>query len=117
VLGEDATLVRAFTNLLANAVRASPGGGIIRCSLAREGDVALACVSDDGPGLPPERHADPFGRFGYSGTASGAGGSGLGLAFVAAAARQCGGEALYAQGRSGGAHFTLRLPVWEEDEA
>ncbi|MDQ4421357.1 CHASE2 and HATPase_c domain-containing protein [Sphingobium sp. DEHP117] len=117
VLGEDATLVRAFTNLLANAVQASPGGGVIRCALSREGDFALACVSDDGPGLPPERQANPFARFGYSGAASGVRGSGLGLAFVAAAARQCGGEALYAQGPSGGAQFTLRLPVWEEDEA
>lgn len=116
VLGEDAALVRAFTNLLANAVQASPRGGVIRCAVVREGAFALASVSDDGPGLPPERRADPFARFGYSMAASGVRGSGLGLAFVAAAARQCGGEALYAETESGGAHFTLRLPVWEEED-
>ena len=116
ILGDDAALVRAFTNLLVNAVQASPKGGVIRCAVAREGEFALASVSDDGPGLPPARKADPFARFGYSRAASGVRGSGLGLAFVAAAARQCGGEALYAATESGGAHFTLRLPIWEEED-
>ncbi|MBP6031017.1 MAG: CHASE2 domain-containing protein [Sphingobium sp.] len=116
VLGDAAALVRAFTNLLLNAVQASPPASIIRCEMKREGGFALASVCDEGPGLPPERKADPFARFGYTRTASGAHGSGLGLAFVAAVARQCGGEALYTETHSGGAHFTLRLPLWEEDE-
>jgi signal transduction histidine kinase len=74
----------------------------------------LASVCDEGPGLPPALKADPFARFGYTRLSSGARGSGLGLAYVAAVARQCGGEARYAEGPGGGAHFTLRLPLWEE---
>ncbi|MCH4152059.1 MAG: CHASE2 and HATPase_c domain-containing protein [Sphingobium sp.] len=113
-LGDAAALVRAFVNLLSNAVQASPQGSAIRCAVARDGDHVLASVCDEGPGLPPARKADPFARFGYTRLSSGARGSGLGLAYVAAVARQCGGEARYAEGPGGGAHFTLRLPLWEE---
>lgn len=116
VMGDAAALVRAFTNLLSNAVNASPGGGVIRCAVIQNDGSVLASISDDGPGLPPARKADPFARFGYTRVESGARGSGLGLAFVAAVARQCGGDVRYVEGESGGASFTLQLPIWEENE-
>ncbi len=116
VLGDAAALVRAFVNLLSNAVNASPKNGTIRCAVVRDGDHVLASVSDEGPGLPPARRADPFARFGYTRLATGARGSGLGLAYVAAVARQSGGDVSYAEGASGGAHFTMRLPIWEDTE-
>lgn len=114
VLGDVAALVRAFTNLLSNAVNASPANSTIRCAVMQEGAFVLASVSDEGPGLPPARKADPFARFGYTRLATGARGSGLGLAYVAAVARQCDGDVSYAEGANGGAHFTMRLPIWED---
>ena len=114
ILGDAAALVRAFVNLLSNAVNASPEKSTIRCAVAREDGYVLASVIDEGPGLPPARKADPFARFGYTRLATGARGSGLGLAYVAAVARQCGGDVSYAEGESGGAHFTMRLPIWED---
>jgi signal transduction histidine kinase len=77
-LGDAAALVRAFVNLLSNAVQASPQGSAIRCAVARDGDHVLASVCDEGPGLPPARKADPFARFGYTRLSSGARGSGWG---------------------------------------
>ena len=114
VLGDAAALVRAFVNLLSNAVNASPEKSTIRCAVLHEDGCVLASVIDEGPGLPPARKADPFARFGYTRLATGARGSGLGLAYVAAVARQCGGDVSYAEGESGGAHFTMRLPIWED---
>lgn len=116
VLGDASALVRAFTNLLSNAVQASPSGSAILCAVAREGAFALASISDEGPGLPPARKAEPFARFGYTSSSMGARGSGLGLAYVAAVAQQCGGDVRYIERPTGGAQFTLRLPIWEEEE-
>jgi CHASE2 domain-containing sensor protein len=116
VLGDAAPLVRAFVNLLSNAINASPQESTIRCAVIRDGGFIHASVCDEGPGLPPARRADPFARFGYTRLATGARGSGLGLAYVAAVARQCDGDVSYADGETGGAHFTLRLPIWEDME-
>ncbi|MGD9812071.1 MAG: CHASE2 domain-containing protein [Sphingobium sp.] len=113
VAGDAAVLVRALTNLLSNAVQASQPGGTISCAVARDGTDAVASVSDQGSGLPPERREKPFARFGYSsiGAEASRTGSGLGLAFVAAAARNLGGTAAYEDNEDGGARFTMRLPL------
>lgn len=115
IIGDAGSLVRAFTNLLVNAVQASPEGGRIDCGAAREDGHIVAWVTDEGPGLPPERQADPFARFGYSGGPEGERGSGLGLAYVQAVAQRHGGTATYRPGQGGGAHFQLRLPFAPEE--
>lgn len=76
-------LDRAFGNLLDNAIKFSPAGAAVQCSIdAVQGGAAyMACIADKGPGLPEERIEEPFERFG-SRAADGAGGAGLGLAFV-----------------------------------
>ena len=118
VNGDDAALVRAFSNLLNNAVQAAPEGGKILCGVKRENGIAVAYVEDNGPGLPPERRDDPFARFGYSTRhrQDGTAGAGLGLAFVRAVALQHGGEAQYRDGDDGGAQFSLRLPIAPDEE-
>ncbi len=115
IMGDAAAIVRAFANLLMNAVEASSVGGHVRCDVRREGDDVVAVISDEGPGLPPERRADPFARFGYSGASAGGQGAGLGLAYVLAVARHHGGSADYADGEKGGACFTVRMPLVPDD--
>ncbi|MGE4411242.1 MAG: CHASE2 domain-containing protein [Sphingobium sp.] len=111
ILGDAEALVRACTNLLINAVKASPEGGTVECGAMRDEEDVIIWVADEGPGLPPEREEDPFGRFGYSGQPDGERGSGLGLAYVEAVARRHGGKADYRAGPKGGACFSLRLPL------
>lgn len=113
VKGDAAALVRAFSNLLANAVRATPTGGAIYCGVTQDADHALAYVRDTGSGLPPERRDNPFARFGYSSYQGKTGeqGSGLGLAYVDAVARQHGGEAVYHDSEEGGAQFMIRIAL------
>lgn len=111
--GDSAALVRAFTNLLDNAVRHAPEGSSVRYEVTRNGAFARCSVSDHGPGLARERRDAPFERFGASG--SGQHGSGLGLAFVRAVARHHGGDVQYTEPDGGGACFTINLPLCEDN--
>lgn len=107
--GDSAALVRAFTNLLDNAVRHAPPGSSVNYEVQHDGALARCRVSDRGPGLAHERRDAPFERFGASG--SGQQGSGLGLAFVRAVARRHGGDVHYTEPDGGGACFTIELPL------
>lgn len=116
VAGDDAALVRAFTNLLDNAIRFSPRGGVVEYRVWLEDGRARAHVMDRGPGLPPDRRGNPFARFGsvdHHGDPDLGHGAGLGLAYVKGAVEQLGGTVAYRDRRGGGAIFTLHLPLEE----
>ncbi len=114
LLGDRYALTRAFINLLDNAVRFSPDGGHIRCAMVLvNGGREVDCViADEGPGVPEDRRAMLFGRFGQrSGPAKRS--SGLGLAYVRAVAERHGGSARWEPGTPQGSRFIVRLPVTE----
>jgi two-component system sensor histidine kinase MprB len=67
-------------------------------------------VEDSGPGIPPDARERIFDRF-VRGEGETGGGSGLGLAIVRAVAERHGGSVEVGSGASGGARFTVRLPV------
>jgi two-component system OmpR family sensor kinase len=104
VRGDRAALERALVNLVENARRHGPTGGLVAVTASAENGVASVAVTDEGPGLPPERAADAFERF-WRGS-SDEPGSGLGLAIVRATAERHGGRA-YADG----ARFVIELPA------
>lgn len=120
VLGDRGVLTRALVNLIGNAVKYSPDGSmiVVRAATVLDGGrtyVELG-IADQGPGLTPEEAAlafRPFQRFDRPSShlgAEAAGGAGLGLAFVQAAAVRHGGGVACASTPGGGATFTLRLP-------
>ncbi len=78
-------------NLLTNAVRYSPGGGPIRVSVSTALDAIEVAVADRGVGIPAEKQAQIFERFGR---AHGAryGGLGLGLTIAQGIIEQHGGR-------------------------
>ncbi len=83
VLGSEAALRSVVSNLVGNALRHAPTGGVVRCAVSVRGDRVRLEVADDGPGIPvDERESilEPFAR-GASATADD-GGHGLGLAIV-----------------------------------
>lgn len=81
VTADRARLAQVVSNLLDNAVRHSPAGGTVALDAAALGpDRWHLSVSDQGPGLSPERAAHLFDRFRGDGGASG--GTGLGLAIA-----------------------------------
>jgi signal transduction histidine kinase len=114
MLGDRYALTRAFINLLDNAVRFSPDGGHIRCAMALvNGGRDVDCmIADNGPGIPEDRRAALFGRFGQradSGDTRRS--SGLGLAYVRAVAERHGGSARWEPGTPRGSRFIVRLPM------
>lgn len=117
VQGDPALLRRLTTNLLDNALKYGPQGGVIQVSLtgAEEDSrpVCILSVSDQGPGLSEEAARRLFQPFGHGGADHR--GAGLGLAFVRTVAERHGGTIRHQPG-SPGATFILALPRVMEEE-
>ncbi|MGE3233906.1 MAG: sensor histidine kinase [Thermoleophilia bacterium] len=98
-------------NLMANAVRFTPEGGLVRATARREGDELLIAVSDTGPGIAPDDRELIFERFRQGGDARDGEGTGLGLPLSRALAELHGGR-LWVESRLGeGSTFVLALPA------
>ncbi|HKR02084.1 MAG TPA: ATP-binding protein, partial [Pyrinomonadaceae bacterium] len=109
VEGRAASAIRdALSNLLINAIQATPLGGRVLVEASRETDGLLITVTDSGPGVPAElreRIWEPFFTTRQRGT-------GLGLAIVRKRMEEAGGSARLATTREGtGARFELRVPL------
>ena len=106
-----ASLVLA--NLLDNALKFSPAGSSVTLRVAAVGLQAVVSVADTGPGLQAEELPHLFDRFyrGSAARASGAPGIGLGLALSQAIVHAHGGSIEASSPASGGATFSIRLPL------
>ena len=98
-------VARAITNLLDNAAKWSPAGGIVEVAVA-DGEVS---VRDHGPGIAAEDAPHVFDRFWRASNAHHLPGSGLGLAIVKDVAEKHGGSVTLEHAAGGGARFRLRL--------
>jgi len=110
--GSSARLSQVFLNLLVNAEQALPAGGTVTVQLERDGDWALARVTDTGPGIDPEARAGMFEPFATTKSA----GTGLGLPVSLEIARAHGGDLIALSSVGAGASFVLRLPIAEAAE-
>ena len=79
----------ALDNLIENALRYTPEGGVVDVRLLHTPGRTVVEVVDTGPGIAPELLGRVFDRF-YRVPGSAPGGSGLGLAIAQAAAQRCG---------------------------
>jgi len=84
-----ADLRSVLDNLIENALRYTPEGGVVDVSLSHEGGKLSIEVIDSGPGIPQELLDRVFDRF-FRVPGTGARGSGLGLAIARGAAQRCG---------------------------
>jgi signal transduction histidine kinase len=109
----DQTALEHLTrNLLDNALRHTPGGGVVRCILHDEPARLILRVEDSGEGIPAE-HAEkiflPFYQIDAS-LARVRPGSGLGLAIVRHIVDAHGGQVTVRSSPGKGAAFTVVLP-------
>jgi two-component system sensor histidine kinase MprB len=103
VQGEGGRIARAVTNVLDNASKWSPPGGVIEVELHG----GTLSVRDHGPGFHEEDLPFVFDRFHRAKDARGKPGSGLGLAIVRQAAEAHGGFVEAANAADGGAVLSL----------
>lgn len=71
--------VEAITNVLDNAVKYTPGGGIVRIKISEYPSYLRLDISDNGSGIPEEDQAKIFGRFYRGKQSAGIDGAGIGL--------------------------------------
>ncbi|MCS5699032.1 sensor histidine kinase [Cyanobium sp. FGCU-52] len=111
--GDPSRLHRVLLNLLDNAVRYSPDGGLVQVGLQESPGWCRLSVRDQGPGLSEEDRQHLFERF-YRGdparVRSGRGGSGLGLAIVQQIVVTHGGRVQAGNHPGGGALLEVFLP-------
>ncbi|MEX2599652.1 MAG: ATP-binding protein, partial [Dehalococcoidia bacterium] len=108
VLGGEAELGEAITNLIINAVDAMPSGGTIHVRTSVEEGVAVLAISDTGAGMSAEvleRCQEPF----FS--TKGARGTGLGLAMVAQTVERHEGKMEITSVEGQGTTVTMRFPA------
>ncbi len=100
----------ALGNLLDNALKFTPAGGVVRLGVERLEHSARFWVRDSGPGIRVEEQAHIFERF-YRGGDRRIPGSGLGLAIVKSIALAHGGRVGVESEVGKGSCFTLELPL------
>lgn len=108
--GEFRRVLQILVNLIGNAVRYSPPGGMVWIRTEREGDLAAIIVADQGKGIAAEDQARIFEKFERV-DPSEQGGTGLGLYIARRLARAMGGDLAVDSSPGQGARFTLTLPA------
>lgn len=80
--GNDELIYHIWSNLLDNAIKFSPQGGMIRLRLREEEENYVFVIKDEGPGIPQEDQQRIFQKFYQADGSRKQEGNGLGLALV-----------------------------------
>jgi PAS domain S-box-containing protein len=106
---------QVLANLLTNAIKYSPAGGLVEVTLSveRERQEVLLSVRDQGIGIPQAEQAQLFGRFSRAsnGESLGINGTGLGLYLCRELVEQHGGRIWFESTEEAGSIFFIRLPL------
>ncbi len=105
------------SNLVANALRASPTDGEVRVRVTEHQGRAVIEVEDEGAGLPEAVQARLFQPFAHGPAAGARGGLyGLGLAITRSIVDAHGGHIAYERREERGSRFTVTLPLPPRDD-
>ena len=108
--GEFRRVLQILLNLIGNAIRYGPDGGMIWVRVDDDPGWVSVTVADQGPGIAALDQTKLFEKFERLGRTD-AGGSGLGLYISRRLAMAMGGDILVDSAPGQGARFTLRLPA------
>ncbi len=115
--GDPDYLTRLFLNVLDNAIKYTPEGGLIQVQAERSAAALQVRIHNSGPGLPPETLRHLFDRF-YRADASRdrtAGGAGLGLAIAREIVLLHKGDIRAESAPGKGVTFFITLPVPDDE--
>jgi two-component system, OmpR family, phosphate regulon sensor histidine kinase PhoR len=113
VSGDGERLAQVIDNIFNNAIKFTPHGGHVGCTVSREGGTAVIRISDTGRGIPQEELDDVFVKFFRSpGVQSDAiPGTGIGLAISKAIVEAHGGAIDLDSTVGVGTTFQITLPL------
>jgi signal transduction histidine kinase len=111
IAGDAKVLFQAFSNLVSNAVKYSPGGGTIEVEAEIAENEAVVAVADRGIGIPAGDLNRLFERYHRGSNVSGIVGTGVGLYLVKMAVDLHGGRIEVKSKEGNGTRFIVRLPL------
>lgn len=109
--GYESLLLHVWSNLIDNAIKFDPPGGMICLRLRQADDEAVFTIVDNGPGIAPEEQERIFHKFYQSDSSREMSGNGLGLALVKQIVEFSGGTVSVENLPEAGCRFTVRLPM------
>jgi signal transduction histidine kinase len=111
-------LAQAIVNIIANAIRFSPTGGIVAVKIGEEAGQATIRIEDQGPGVPKAFRDKLFTRFARArdaGAAASQQGTGLGLFISQNILHELSGSIQLDTRFRSGARFIIRLPLEKQN--
>jgi len=111
MVGDQKLLFQVFSNMMSNAAKYSPDGGVVRLAARREGDEIRVTVEDNGVGIPEQDRDKLFERYYRGSNVSGIVGTGIGLYLVKTVVDLHGGTITLASHEGQGSTFLTTLPV------
>ena len=105
-------LERAVLNVLSNAIKFTPWGGTIDCSLTRQGNLLFLQIQDSGSGIPEAIRGQVHNRYQRQpGIEEGRFGIGLGMVLIRSTAALHGGTVLIDHPQDAGTRITMTLAI------
>ena len=115
---DQSKFTRILVNLISNALKFSPKGGCVSCSVElRSNSHFSLCVQDNGPGIALELKEDIFNRFIQAPREFSRNGSGIGLNIVKEFVELHRGTVSILDADGGGTIFQLEIPLRAPDGA
>lgn len=111
VRGDGDLLYSAIYNIVSNAAKYTPSGGLVEVRGREEAGTVTVEVADTGIGVPEQDMGVVFRELGRAGNARGLPGSGLGLALVRTITERHGGSVRMTSREGVGTRVWLTLPV------
>jgi signal transduction histidine kinase len=112
-------LERILLNLISNAIKHTPSGGVIKVELQATEDKVSITVADNGEGIPDEKKNVIFDRFRQVNTSLSrtSEGCGIGLSITKALTQLLGGSITFESSLHAGSTFYVTLPVMHVEDA
>lgn len=113
IRGDEEQIERVMLNLLANALKFTPPGGLVRVTVEQHAGAVSVAVADTGPGIPDAQREQVFERFHQVEQSEGrrVGGTGIGLSLARELILLHGGEIHAEPNPGGGSILRFTLPT------
>ena len=109
--GPESLMHHVWSNLIGNAIKFGPRGGLVRITLHRVEARYVFTIADNGLGIPEAEQQHIFNKFYQLDSSHKQEGNGLGLALCRQILQICGGDISVHNAPEGGCVFTVTLPA------